>query len=138
MKNKFIYILIFVITQSIFSQKTEIKVVFDVTSKNVKTHQMTVRHVELMSNSYPDAQFEVVLYGGSIEMALNEKSTVKNAIQLLSKKNNVVFVICEASLRKHKVDKQDLIEGFKTVPDGILEIVEKQQNGWGYIKEAHQ
>ena len=88
--KNFIYILIFVITQSIFSQKTEIKVVFDVTSKNVKTHQMTVRHVELMSNSYPDSQFEVVLYGGSIEMALNEKSTVKNAIQLLSKKDNVV------------------------------------------------
>jgi intracellular sulfur oxidation DsrE/DsrF family protein len=138
MKNKFILILFFVITQSIFSQKTEIKVVFDVTSKNVKTHQMTVRHVELMSNSYPDSQFEVVLYGGSIEMALNEKSTVKNAIQLLSKKDNIDFVICEASMRKHKVEKQDLIEGFKIVPDGILEIVEKQQNGWGYIKEAHQ
>ena len=73
MKNKFILILFFLITQSIFSQKTEIKVVFDVTSKNFKTHQMTVRHVELMSNSYPDSQFEVVLYGGSIEMALNEK-----------------------------------------------------------------
>ena len=138
MRNKFIYILIFVITQSIFSQKTEIKVVFDVTSKNVKTHQMTVRHVELMSISYPDSQFEVVLYGGSIEMALNEKSTVKNAIQLLSEKDNVDFVICEASMRKHKVEKQDLIKGFKTVPDGILEIIEKQQNGWGYIKEAHQ
>ena len=47
-------------------------------------------------------------------------------------------MICEASMRKHKVEKQDLIEGFKIVPDGILEIVEKQQNGWGYIKEAHQ
>lgn len=90
-----------------------------------------------MSKSYPNSKSEVVLYGGSIEMALDKKSIVKESILVLSQKDNVEFIICEASMRKHKVTKSDLVKGFKTVPDGILEIVEKQIQGWGYIKEAH-
>ena len=128
---------IFLFFQLTFSQEKTFNVVFDVTSSNVKTHQIAVRHVELMSSSYPNSKFEVVLYGGSIEMALDKKSSVRQSILALSQKDNVDFVICEASMRKHKVIKSDLVKGFKTVPDGILEIVEKQIQGWGYIKEAH-
>ncbi|MCH1547625.1 MAG: DsrE family protein [Flavobacteriaceae bacterium] len=136
MKNYFLFF-IFLFFQLTFSQEKTFNVVFDVTSSNVKTHQIAVRHVELMSSSYPNSKFEVVLYGGSIEMALDKKSSVRQSILALSQKDNVDFVICEASMRKHKVIKSDLVKGFKTVPDGILEIVEKQIQGWGYIKEAH-
>ena len=131
------HIQFFLFFQLTFSQEKTFNVVFDVTSSNVKTHQIAVRHVELMSSSYPNSKFEVVLYGGSIEMALDKKSSVRQSILALSQKDNVDFVICEASMRKHKVIKSDLVKGFKTVPDGILEIVEKQIQGWGYIKEAH-
>jgi intracellular sulfur oxidation DsrE/DsrF family protein len=136
MKKYFLFF-IFLFFQLTFSQEKNFNVVFDVTSSDIKTHQITVRHLELMSKSYPNSKFEVVLYGGSIEMALDKKSIVKESILVLSQKDNVEFIICEASMRKHKVTKSDLVKGFKTVPDGILEIVEKQIQGWGYIKEAH-
>jgi hypothetical protein len=39
-------------------------------------------------------------------------------------------------MKRHNVDTSQLIDGIKTVPDGILEIVNKQKEGWGYIKEV--
>ena len=51
-------------------------------------------------------------------------------------KDNIDFVICEGTMKRHNVDKSQIISGVKTVPDGILEIIEKQQDGWGYIKEG--
>jgi intracellular sulfur oxidation DsrE/DsrF family protein len=40
-------------------------------------------------------------------------------------------------MKKYGVNQSQLIAGVQTVPDGILEIVQKQAAGWGYIKEAH-
>jgi intracellular sulfur oxidation DsrE/DsrF family protein len=39
-------------------------------------------------------------------------------------------------MKRHKVDVSQLIPGVTTVPDGILEIIKRQSEGWGYIKEA--
>ena len=36
-----------------------------------------------------------------------------------------------------KLDKSQLLTGVQIVPDGIYEIVSKQQEGWGYIKVSH-
>jgi len=40
-------------------------------------------------------------------------------------------------MRRFKADKNDIVKGVNFVPDGILEIVDKQSKGWGYIKEAN-
>jgi intracellular sulfur oxidation DsrE/DsrF family protein len=42
--------------------------------------------------------------------------------------------VCEFSLKERKVDKSKLIAQSTYVPAGILEIVEKQEQGWSYIK----
>jgi intracellular sulfur oxidation DsrE/DsrF family protein len=39
-------------------------------------------------------------------------------------------------MKQHNISTSDIIEGVRSVPDGILEIVSKQQKGWGYIKET--
>jgi intracellular sulfur oxidation DsrE/DsrF family protein len=41
------------------------------------------------------------------------------------------------TLNRKNIDKSELIPNFEIVPDGILEIVTKQSEGWGYIKESH-
>ena len=89
-----------------------------------------------MSKAYTNSKFEVVLYSGSYEMVLKAKSTVAKEIEELAKNPNVSFVICEATMKRHKIKQSDLIPGVTSVPDGILEIVQKQAEGWGYIKEA--
>jgi intracellular sulfur oxidation DsrE/DsrF family protein len=53
------------------------------------------------------------------------------------KNPNVTFKVCAVALRNNSVDTSQLLPGVETVPDGIYEIVSKQQDGWGYIKVMH-
>ena len=50
------------------------------------------------------------------------------------KEKGVVYNVCEFSLKERKVDKSKLIAQSTYVPAGIIEIVEKQEQGWSYIK----
>lgn len=128
--------LVITCTLNVFAQEKPVKIVFDVTSSDTKVHQSAMRHVKAMSKAYPDSQFEVVMYSGAMDMVLKGKSAVEEDMESLSSNENVSFVICEGTMKRHEVDESELIPGVTSVPDGILEIIEKQQEGWGYIKEG--
>lgn len=118
-----------------FAQEKPVKIVFDVTSSDVKVHQSAVRHVKSMAEAYPNSQFELVVYSGGLDMLLKDKSAVASDIGAMVEKSNISVVVCKQSLSKHDLTEAALIPGVKTVPDGILEIADKQQQGWSYIKE---
>ena len=112
------------------------KIVFDVTSSDPAVHQATIRHVKFMSQAYDNAEFQVVMYSGSQDMFIKEKSSVAEDLEALAKKDNITFVACKGTMKRHKVSDEDLVPGITQVPDGILEIINKQAEGWGYIKEG--
>jgi len=136
--KKFVTLLLaFLFAFNLLAQEKPVKIVFDVTSSNAKVHQSTIRHVKFMSDAYPDSKFEVVMYSGSMDMVLKDKSTVAEDIEALAKDKNITFVMCEGTMKRYEVNNSQLIPGVKTVPDGILEIITKQGEGWGYIKESN-
>jgi intracellular sulfur oxidation DsrE/DsrF family protein len=119
------------------AQTKPVKIVFDVTSRDTLTQQTAIRHVTLMAESYPESYFEVVIYGGALNMVVNGKSTVSKAMKKLEGNAKVSFMVCEYTMKRAGVEKSQLLTGVGTVPDGIIEIVTRQGEGWGYIKEAH-
>ena len=137
MKTNFLILLFLLAVSVVLAQTEPVKIVFDVTSSDAKVHGSTLRHVKGMSSSYPDSQFEVVIYSGALDMVLKDKSSVAAEIESLENNKNVTFVVCEMTMKRHKTSKDALLAGVTTVPDGILEIIEKQKKGWGYIKEAN-
>jgi intracellular sulfur oxidation DsrE/DsrF family protein len=136
MKTYINLVLAMVFSIMTFAQDKPVKIVFDVTSDNTKVHGTTIRHVKAMSQAYPDSKFEVVMYSGAMDMVLKGKSSVETDMEELAKNENVSFVICEGTMKRYQVDTSQLIPGVTTVPDGILEIIKRQAEGWGYIKEA--
>ncbi len=120
-----------------YAQENPVKIVFDVTSSDPATHKSTMRHVKMMSQAYPESEFEVVGYSGSLDMFLAKKSSVREDMEALINNKNVSFKVCAATMKRHNSSKDDLVKGVEPVPDGIMEIITKQQQGWGYIKEAH-
>ncbi|HEY1115869.1 MAG TPA: DsrE family protein [Chitinophagaceae bacterium] len=122
----------------LFAQKPDYRVVFDLTSKDPAVHQTILRWVSQITAETPDAQLEVVFYGGSLDMIRNDRSTFTSEIASLTKNNNVHFVACEMALKRHNIQKSQLLAGVKTVPDGIYELISKQREGWGYIKVTPQ
>lgn len=136
MKKFSIILFILAIGFSLSAQENPIKIVFDVTSPDVKVHQSAYRHAKAMAKQYPDSDFEVVIYSGALDMVLKGKSSVEKEIEELAKNEHVSFVVCQGTMKRYDVTMDDIVTGVSSVPDGILELVEKQNEGWAYIKEA--
>lgn len=136
MKN-YIALVLFFLPALVFAQTKPVKVIFDVTSKDTLTHQAVVRHVMGMAKAYPNALLEVVIYGGAYPMVVSGKSTREDVISKLTANKNVSFKICSITMERFNVETADLVNGVQIVDDGIIEIVTKQNEGWGYIKESH-
>ncbi|UKJ07987.1 DsrE family protein [Solitalea lacus] len=119
-----------------FAQKTDYKVVFDLTSKDTSDHRSIIRWLNGITKSTPDAKLEVVMYSKGLEMVLKDKSVVADDISKLVANKNISFVVCEAAMKNQNIDKSQLLPNVTTVPDGIYEILMKQRQGWGYIKAA--
>jgi len=116
------------------SQPTPYNAVFDLTSSDTAVHQRVIRWVNGIIKSYPNAKLEIVFYGNSLSMVEKEKSTVAQDIHRLANSNKVTFAVCEQAMKKHQVVKNELLDGVKTVPDALFELVSKQAEGYGYIK----
>lgn len=120
-----------------FSQTKPVQIVFDITSADTLTHQALLRHVSGLAKAHPDAQLEVVVYGGALPMVMSVDSPSGKAIEELAIQKNISFKICRLSMERYGVEEADLIQGVEVVPDAIIEIVARQGEGWGYIKESH-
>ncbi len=119
------------------AQAAKYKVVFDFTSKDTVNQQSLVRELGLIRQSNPGAQLEVVVYGQGLGLVINDGSAIQPAIQKLLADKNLVFKVCAMTMKRNNVDNSRLLPGVEVVPDGIYEIISKQQEGWGYIKVAH-
>lgn len=137
MKTFWLAVFFLWMTGSAFGQQKPVRIVFDVSSADPAVHQAAIRHVSMMAETYPGSSFEVVVYGQAIDMVTGAKSSVAKEIAALASGNQVKFAVCEITMKKFNVDKPLLISGVMPVPDGILEIYTRQQEGWGYIKESN-
>src|SRR6478672_9600285 len=131
----FTIVLLFV-SQFLLAQK-DYKVVFDLTSGDTLSQQTAIRWVNEIIKAEPTAQVEVVMFGKGLPLAVKDKSALANDVMSLATNKNVAFKVCAIALANQKIDKSQLLTGVQIVPDGIYEIVSKQQKGWGYIKVAH-
>lgn len=136
MKNCIVLIVFFLPLLSP-AQTKPVKIVFDITSKDTLTHQAVLRHVDGMAKAYPDALLEVVIYGSAWPMVVAGKSSREEVVENLAMKKNVSFKICGITMERFDVKQSDLVKGVQVVPDAIIQIVNRQSEGWGYIKESH-
>ena len=118
------------------AQNPDYKVVFDLTSKDTAVQRTVIRWVNEISKSDKDARLEVVLYGQSLDMVVSGRSVAEDAIRKWADNKNISFKVCAVAMKKHNIDKSELIPGVQIVPDGIYEIITMQRQGWGYIKAA--
>ncbi|HCL83704.1 MAG TPA: hypothetical protein DIC22_07005 [Chitinophagaceae bacterium] len=119
------------------AQTSNYRVVFDMSSKDSVNQQAVIREIGLITGSSPDAKLEVVIYGLGLDLALKDRSTQQSAIQKIIADNKASFKVCAITMSRNHIDKSQLVPGIEVVPDGIYEIISKQQEGWGYIKVAH-
>src|SRR6201995_2957672 len=122
---------------SIQAQNSNYKVVFDMSSRDSINQQAIVREIGLITGASPDAKLEVVIYGQGLELALKNRSAQQPAVEKIIASNKATFKVCAMTMKRNNIDSTQLVPGIEIVPDGIYEIISKQQAGWGYIKVGH-
>ena len=119
------------------AQDQPYRVVFDLTSRDSLDQKAVMRWVREISESRPDAQLEVVMYGKGFELVMPQRSGYIEDVRKAVTNPNVKFSVCRVAMKNNNIDRSMLLDGVQTVPDGIYEIVSKQHEGWGYIKVGH-
>ena len=119
------------------AQSQPYRVVFDLTSRDTLEQKAVLRWLREVGTSSPDAQMEVVMYGKGFELVMPERSAYIADVKEAMKNPNVSFKVCAIALRNNTIAQSQLLAGVQTVPDGIHELVLKQQDHWGYIKVMH-
>jgi intracellular sulfur oxidation DsrE/DsrF family protein len=121
----------------VHAQAYPYRVVFDLTSRDSLEQKAVLRWLREVGTSSPNAQMEVVMYAKGFELVMPERSAYIADVKEAMKNPNVTFKVCAIALKNNNVDKSQLLAGVQTVPDGIYELVLKQQDHWGYIKVMH-
>ena len=100
--KKFLKLALAVFVMNIaFAQEKPIKVVFDVTSGNIDVHKSAARHLRLMSESYPDSEFEMVVYSSAYKMVDNNSSAAGETLREIVKNDNVSIVVCQNTMKRN-------------------------------------
>ena len=119
------------------AQRQPYRVVFDLTSRDTLEQKAVLRWLREVGTSSPDAQMEVVMYGKGFELVMPDRSAYLADVKEAMKNPSVAFKVCAIALKNNSVDRSRLLPGVEVVPDGIHELVMKQQDHWGYIKVMH-
>lgn len=79
------------------------------------------------------AEIVVVCHGEGIGLLVKEKSQHAEEVERLIKAK-VRFAACENTLKDKAIPKDKLLRGVTTTPSGAVEVIRKQQEGFGYFK----
>jgi hypothetical protein len=77
------------------------------------------------------------MYGKGFELVMPERSAFIAEVKDAMKNPNLAFKACAVALKNNNIERSQLLAGVQVVPDGIFELVSKQQEHWGYIKVVH-
>lgn len=75
---------------------------------------------------------EIVVFGPGIGM-LKAESTVGNRV-VDAGTGGVKVIACENTMKAQKLSRDDMLSGINYVPAGVAEIVERQKQGWAYLR----
>lgn len=139
-------ILILAITPLAFAQKKEKqskketvtvqdprKIVMQLTSGDTTVHKMLMKQLNNILTVAPETKIEVVCHGPGLNLLVEAKSIV-NAKIGESKAKGVGFVACQYSMKERNVQATEINSNARIVEAGIIEIVDKQNEGYVYIK----
>jgi uncharacterized protein len=116
------------------NSKVKHKVVIQLSSNDTLVWKGLMNNLKHLKTGWGDSvQIELVAHGFGIEMLMTAKTTQQKKIAEF-KNMGIVFVACENTLREKNISKELIIPEAGFVPMGIGEIVNKQEQGWSYIK----
>jgi hypothetical protein len=110
------------------------KVVFHVTTDDPKFWNQSLNNMTQIQKilGKDNVDVELVVNGFGIGM-LKMESVVGNRVNEAVAKG-IKVVACEETMRGQKLTKEDMLGSIGYVPGGVLEVMQKQREGYAYLK----
>lgn len=120
-------------TQAVAAEKKH-GVVMQVSDNNPAIWNLTLNNAKNLQEALgkDNVDIEIVAYGPGLHMLMFD-SEVANRLSD-AEKSGVTLTACGNTMKAMKVSEKDLHAGVKVVPGGVIEIMQKQEAGWTYIK----
>ncbi|MBL0036905.1 MAG: DsrE family protein [Flavobacteriales bacterium] len=109
------------------------RIVMQLTSGDTLVHKNLMKQLRNMKESSPTLQLEVVCHGPGMDMLMSDRSVVQDKVKEFAAKG-IVFLACENTIAERKLDRSMVLPEAGYVKAGIIHIVERQEEGWSYIK----
>jgi intracellular sulfur oxidation DsrE/DsrF family protein len=75
---------------------------------------------------------EIVAYGPGINMLKMDSAVAGRIDEALGA--GVKVEACENTMRNAKLARADMLHGIGYVPSGVVELMQRQQQGWAYLR----
>lgn len=117
------------------------KVVFEVAIDDAEKWEAALRNVANVQKSLgaTTTTIEVVAHGKGVGMLLAKTAATNPELKATVEKlhtSGVVFAVCENTLKRMQITKDQLVPLATTVDSGVSEVIRKQEAGYAYIKSG--
>lgn len=117
------------------------KVVFEVAIDGAEKWEASLRNVANVQKSLgaTTTTIEVIAHGKGVGMLLAKTAATNPELKATVEKlhaSGVVFAVCENTLKRMQITKDQLVPLATTVDSGVSEVIRKQEAGYAYIKSG--
>ena len=113
------------------------RIVFEVTSADPQVWEAVLNNIENVQRALgiDVTEIRIVAHGKGIGLVMKTNTALAERIAALTTPR-VKFVACENTMKRMKIQKDDLLAVAGTVDSGVAEVVRLQEAGWSYIKSG--
>lgn len=79
-----------------------------------------------------NVEIEIVAYGPGLKMLMAESVAADRVNGALA--DNIAVVACDNTMHSMKLSEADLIGGIRHVKAGVVHLMQRQRQGWAYIR----
>lgn len=109
------------------------RIVMQLVSGDTLVHKGLMRQLRNMLEAEPNLQMEVVCHGPGMDLLMSDRSIAADKVKQFSERG-IVFLACENTIKERNLDRSKVLPEAGFVKAGIIHIVERQEQGWSYIK----
>jgi uncharacterized protein len=109
------------------------RIVMQLVSGDTLLQKGLMRQLGNMLEAAPTMKLEVVCHGPGMDLLMSDRSIVADKVKHFSERG-IVFLACENTIKEKKLDRSKVVPEAGYVQAGIIHIVERQEDGWSYIK----
>lgn len=140
---RFLYIPLFLLLSVGLANAADTRrIVFHLDEADPARQNLVLNNASNVNKYYQDkgqeVEIEIVTYGPGLTMLVPGKSPVAERVDSISQNyDNVSFKACantHAKMSKKAGKDVPLMPQAQMVPSGVIHLVERQQEGWAYIR----